>query len=431
MKHFRFLLPLIFLSCTASFCVKDPVIPEVPGNSTMLEVSLTDTELMSVVEFGTKDAVEFTVWVKTTDPNTVIEATSNELWFHPWDFDLGSYNGVYTIGKSVSDIFFKEGVESDYGTITVTVRNENEEVTRTVRVEKMHMTIPTQQLDFRCEGGTQSLNIESNFPFKVEKMRYDEIMKKDDGYLYWVEVPSDFCDVKLTEASGSNPAVLTVTMAPRDKGVKPRKLELKLTDKDEIFTTYITVTQDGIDWRAAERAALCDIYEQMGGKDWVESTNWCTNAPLDTWRGIELDEEGHVYSIMMCNNNVTGEIPSSIGDFTGLYRLNLHDNHITGTIPETISNCFYLFDLELDRNQMSGPFPEAIRKIRRSIRWLCLAHNSFTGPLPEWLSECSKMTDFTACDNRFSGQIPPSLLGCRWWYDHNIMQQQEGYVLYK
>ena len=35
---------------------------------------------------------------------------------------------------------------------------------------------------------------------------------------------------------------------------------------------------------ATERAALEALYEATGGADWVDGTNWRTDAPLDRWR---------------------------------------------------------------------------------------------------------------------------------------------------
>lgn len=84
----------------------------------------------------------------------------------------------------------------------------------------------------------------------------------------------------------------------------------------------------------ADYAALCAIYNTLGGDTW--KTKWVINKNVQTasrWRGVTFDEEGYVTEINLRDNGLSGDITSLT--FTGLSRLNalnLSYNSITGDV---------------------------------------------------------------------------------------------------
>jgi hypothetical protein len=79
---------------------------------------------------------------------------------------------------------------------------------------------------------------------------------------------------------------------------------------------------------SGELGALNDLYADTEGFQWYDNSNWGTGDPcLNTWYGV------------MCN--VTN---------TAVVQLILNDNDLTGTIPTTIGNLIYLNYLDLDDN---------------------------------------------------------------------------------
>jgi hypothetical protein len=81
------------------------------------------------------------------------------------------------------------------------------------------------------------------------------------------------------------------------------------------------------------------------------------------------------------NNNLTGEIPTSIGSLTGLRSLNLYGNQLEGLIPISLSNISTLEVLDLAKNNLSGPIPQELSK----LHWLHkmdVSSNSLCGPIP-------------------------------------------------
>jgi len=86
-------------------------------------------------------------------------------------------------------------------------------------------------------------------------------------------------------------------------------------------------------------------------------------------------------SFDLSNNNLTGEIPTSIGSLSSLRSLNLSGNHLGGSIPKSLSNISTLEVLDLAKNNLSGPIPQELSQ----LHWLHkvdVSSNSLCGPIP-------------------------------------------------
>jgi len=64
--------------------------------------------------------------------------------------------------------------------------------------------------------------------------------------------------------------------------------------------------------------------------------------------------------LFLYNNQLTGEIPLEIGNLTNLYSLYLYDNQLTGEIPESICNLNQLNEIELSWNYLCPPYPNCL-----------------------------------------------------------------------
>ncbi|XP_039063939.1 receptor-like protein EIX1 [Hibiscus syriacus] len=80
-------------------------------------------------------------------------------------------------------------------------------------------------------------------------------------------------------------------------------------------------------------------------------TNFLSGGIPDCWNlGQELK------FLNLGNNNLTGKIPSSLGD-KSLEMLNLRNNSMLGELPSTLQNCTNLVVLDLSKNHFSGRIP--------------------------------------------------------------------------
>ena len=232
------------------------------------------------------------------------------------------------------------------------------------------------------------------------------------------------------------------------------------------------------DQKVLERDALIALYNSTDGANWIHNDNWGTDLPLDEWYGVSIDERGHVYSIGLAANNLTGTIPESIGNLVNLRYLNLMNNQLTGNIPESIGNLGNLDNLYLNDNQLTGDIPESIGNLVNLTRlylynnqltggipesignlgnltrlylynnqltgdipesignlvnlsYLYLMNNQLTGGIPDSFMNLAKLEDFAFYLNRMDGTLSETLLKSEWWakIDRNNLRQQDGYKL--
>ncbi len=112
--------------------------------------------------------------------------------------------------------------------------------------------------------------------------------------------------------------------------------------------------------------ALKDLYDSLGGVDWINKSGWPTTWPqsataaeMASWFGITV-VNGDISQIMLGGNNLRGRIPTSIGGLTQVIRLWMYSNQLEGPIPSTIGNITQLLTLQLHQNHLSGTIPSSL-----------------------------------------------------------------------
>ncbi|MCB0751422.1 MAG: hypothetical protein KDC52_08115, partial [Ignavibacteriae bacterium] len=156
---------------------------------------------------------------------------------------------------------------------------------------------------------------------------------------------------------------------------------------------------------AQDSLALVALHNSTGGPNWTNNTNWL-NGPVSTWAGINVID-GYVYTIELINNNLSGNIPTDIGNLTGLRNLILDDNKLTGEIPSQISQLSELSVLTLSHNQMTGNLPAGLGN--QNMTNLSLEFNKFTGPIPAEAGTWEFLYYLVVNDNQFTSL--PNLTG--------------------
>lgn len=153
--------------------------------------------------------------------------------------------------------------------------------------------------------------------------------------------------------------------------------------------------------------ALLVFFDSTNGQSWTNRANWRTESALSTWHGVTI-AEGRVSELKLANNNVTGFIPSALGNITELTKLVLFNNKINGTIPFDIGNLQKLQTLFLSTNQITGDLPPSIGSLA-SLKLLYLGNNQLTGSLPPELGNLANLTSLILSKNNLSGSIPGEL----------------------
>ncbi|MFB0516618.1 MAG: leucine-rich repeat domain-containing protein, partial [Candidatus Neomarinimicrobiota bacterium] len=152
--------------------------------------------------------------------------------------------------------------------------------------------------------------------------------------------------------------------------------------------------------------ALVVLYDSTGGPGWMTGTNWLT-GPVSTWHGVTV-ETGRITMLELRNNNLSGLIPTAIGNLTGLTFLSLRENQITGDIPVEIGNLSDMTGLDLGWNQLTGSIPSEISSLA-SLSYLYLSHNQITGNIPTEIGNLASLTSLYVSYNQLTGPIPTGI----------------------
>jgi 5'-3' exonuclease len=110
---------------------------------------------------------------------------------------------------------------------------------------------------------------------------------------------------------------------------------------------------------ANERDILMTIYNALGGPEWTNNQNWGSDKDISEWYGVRV-ENNYVTRLDLVENNLSGTLPSTIGDLTQLNYLELYNNKIEGTLPASIGNLKHLEFLGFSYNNLTGDIPAEI-----------------------------------------------------------------------
>ncbi|KAH7681332.1 Non-specific serine/threonine protein kinase protein [Dioscorea alata] len=112
--------------------------------------------------------------------------------------------------------------------------------------------------------------------------------------------------------------------------------------------------------------------------------------------------------LLLDNNNLTGEIPSSLGLVKSLEVLRLDRNHLSGSVPSNINNLTKVAEMHLSNNDLTGPLPNLTGM--NSLTYLDMSNNTFDeSDTPAWFSTLPSLTTLVLEYLRVSGEIPMAL----------------------
>ncbi|MEN8218677.1 MAG: leucine-rich repeat domain-containing protein [Pseudomonadota bacterium] len=164
-----------------------------------------------------------------------------------------------------------------------------------------------------------------------------------------------------------------------------------------------------------ECEVLVTLYNSTNGDSWTDNSGWLkTNKPC-WWNGVTCSG-GHVSRLSLRDNQLTGSIPSELGNLSNLSDLHLSDNELTGSIPSELGNLSNLSDLNLSDNELTGSIPSELGNLS-NLRYLHLSSNELTGSIPSELGNLSNLRYLFLSFNDLTGTIPRELgnLNKLWW----------------
>ncbi|TYH21519.1 hypothetical protein ES288_A04G050400v1 [Gossypium darwinii] len=108
--------------------------------------------------------------------------------------------------------------------------------------------------------------------------------------------------------------------------------------------------------------------------------------------------------LLLEHNELSGNIPSSMGECYQLQILNLAANKFSGLIPKSIFNSTMPQGIYLNDNSLEGNLPPITNapKLENLLLW----RNKLSGNIPNSISNVSMLKELDLSDNLFSGPIP-------------------------
>jgi len=98
------------------------------------------------------------------------------------------------------------------------------------------------------------------------------------------------------------------------------------------------------------------------------------------------------------SNQLTGSIPSSLGNLVNLQSIGLGSNQLTGPIPAELGNLVNLQTIGLGSNQLTGPIPAELGNLV-NLEWLGLGSNQLTGSIPSSLGNLVNLQSISFTGN--------------------------------
>jgi Leucine-rich repeat (LRR) protein len=160
--------------------------------------------------------------------------------------------------------------------------------------------------------------------------------------------------------------------------------------------------------QSSDRLALEALFKSTGGEDWDFKEGWMTDAKLEDWHGVTVDEEGRVTHLDLAENSLDGVLPSEMQQLSALEGLDLSENPLSGPIPAALGQLEALQYLDLSENNLSDSIPTELGQLK-SLAHLTLCGNELSGQIPVELGQLGALETLSLCVNQLTGPIPMEL----------------------
>ncbi|CAB9524411.1 Leucine rich repeat N-terminal domain [Seminavis robusta] len=196
-------------------------------------------------------------------------------------------------------------------------------------------------------------------------------------------------------------------------------------------------------WRLIQRFALATIYSSLRGDHWVQHHEWLDWETNEcNWEQIDYiqdfsscNERGEIKALAFENANnldgsippeisllghslqlvifrqhkeLTGVIPTEIGQLTKLTKLTISATSIVGTLPTKFGTLQSLETLQIHLNKIDGKIPSEVGKVG-NLSELSFLSSDITGLVPAELGKLTELTSLILADWKIIGTIPIEL----------------------
>ncbi|XP_026408933.1 probable LRR receptor-like serine/threonine-protein kinase At3g47570 isoform X2 [Papaver somniferum] len=107
----------------------------------------------------------------------------------------------------------------------------------------------------------------------------------------------------------------------------------------------------------------------------------------------------------LSGNQLTGELPSEVGNLERIVQLYLSNNRLSGKVPDSLGKCIGLEELSLDGNLFEWVIPPSLKNLK-GLQKLDMSGNKFSGQIPEYLESFASLRYLNLSANDFEGEVP-------------------------
>jgi len=138
------------------------------------------------------------------------------------------------------------------------------------------------------------------------------------------------------------------------------------------------------------------IPDIFGGMTSLATLYLSANTSL-SYGSLPSNLPASLVTLVAASSKLSGEIPASICNMTGLVTLSLYDNQMTGSIPSCFSNLTSLVTLNIYTNLLTGTIPSGLSS---TLRTLSVYGNQLSGTIPADIASIP-LTTFKIQNNNF------------------------------
>ncbi|XP_065856231.1 probable LRR receptor-like serine/threonine-protein kinase At1g67720 [Euphorbia lathyris] len=139
--------------------------------------------------------------------------------------------------------------------------------------------------------------------------------------------------------------------------------------------------------------AIASVISLNTSADWAqEGGDPCLPVPW-SWLDCTSDDRPRIAKISLSSKNLTGDFPSGLPKLNGLVELWLDGNNLTGPIPD-FSGCANLEIIHLENNQLTGELPSSLASLP-NLRELHVQNNLLSGSIPSDLLDKNIVLNYT------------------------------------
>ncbi|PRP83292.1 hypothetical protein PROFUN_09504 [Planoprotostelium fungivorum] len=159
--------------------------------------------------------------------------------------------------------------------------------------------------------------------------------------------------------------------------------------------TYFDVSNNNLN------GELVGIFDGMISLDTI-------NVQFNSFSGMIPDLFKHVKRFLGNNNQLEGNLPSSLLQSDSLVEIRLSRNFLSGNLPTESSGLNNLTILDLSRNMLTGSIPSWISQ-KTNLQSILLQQNQLSGTIPSSLGNLYNLETLKLGSNQLTGSIPLEL----------------------